>query len=91
MRLKSGERNIAVVVETPYSAAGIVPDQALYGHLKPGQARLITDLFKHDLITHGYFNDMYHGDKELVGVALDASHVDYLIRFNPGAVELPFS
>lgn len=77
--LAAGKRNIAIMIAASGSASGFAPEQALYGHLKPDRGHLITDLFRQDLITRGYFNDLYQGDKELLKLATNASRVDYLI------------
>ena len=79
VNLNPGQRNIAVVVETIGSATAISPDQSFYGHLRLEGARFLTDLFKQEVITRGYFDQMYAGEKELTRIALNTSHVDYLV------------
>ena len=79
IRLAANKRNIAILIDTAGSTSAIAPDQALYGHLKLDQINLITDLFRHDVIARGYFNNIYQGDKELCKLATSASRIDALI------------
>lgn len=79
IRLAANKRNIAILIETAGATSGIAPDQALYGHLNLDEANLITDLFRHDVITRGYFNDLYQHDKELLRLATSTSSIDALV------------
>ena len=79
IHLAANKRNIAIFIDAGDATASIAPDQALYGHLTLDQAHLITDLFGHEVIARGYFNDLYHDDKELLTLATRTARVDALI------------
>lgn len=76
--LIQGKRNVAIFIDTPYTASGFAPDQALYGQLNQDRVNLITNLFRRDVIAQGFFSDLYDGDKDLLQIAA-ASKVDYII------------
>lgn len=77
--LAPGRRNIAILIEAPVAAGNLSPVQALYGQLRSEDAHFITDLFRHDILTRDYFDDIYQGDPEMLRIATTSTRVDALI------------
>jgi hypothetical protein len=76
--LTPGKRNIAIVIQAPSAGGSLSPVESLYGQLR-SDAHLITDLFRYDALTRGYFDDIYQGDPEMLRIATTTTRVDALI------------
>ena len=79
VNLVPGKRNVAIILVAANTGGNFSPQQAFYGYLRSENAHVITDLFRHDFLTRGYFDDMYTGDPELLKIATTTARVDALI------------
>ena len=77
--LSASTRNVAILIDGPSGAGNISPVQAFYGRLRSDDARFITNLFRHDVFSRGYFDDIYQGDPELLKIAMTDPHVEALV------------
>jgi hypothetical protein len=75
----SNSRNIAILINGPVVTGNLSPVEAFYGQLRSGDVHFITDLFRHDVFSRGYFDDMYQGNQEMLRIAINSMHVDGLV------------
>jgi hypothetical protein len=72
------KRNVAILVTVSGPQSSVSPERSFYGHL-PARCHFITGLFRREVVTHGYFDDIYDGDQEIRKLAITKSGVEALV------------
>lgn len=75
-----GKRTIALVIDSQPQTGGVEPAQAFQGALRSDRASFASNLYRLDLLkAKGFFDELYQGDKELLGITASLSGVDYTL------------
>lgn len=75
-----GKTNVAMIIESPKSESGTIPEAALYRSLKTDRVHVVINLFKEELFkSKGFFREIYDGNTDLLSQTDALSKIDYLI------------
>jgi hypothetical protein len=77
--LVPGIQNILIFVATSGPTVDFAPGQLLYNYLSSEKAHLITDGFRNGLLTNGYFDELYEGNRDFLKIAATSTRVDSVI------------
>lgn len=75
-----GKTNVAMIIESPRTESGTIPEAVLYKSLKTDKVHVVINLFKEELFkSKGFFGEIYGGNTDLLSQTDALSKIDYLI------------